>query len=141
MRLFNEQVETMAKLKSKGGQQRVVVEHVTVAAAARPLWVGERAAVWSAHETAGGVSESRDAERALSDARRQEHGSENGKQGGVQDANFDTRQIGPLVIPAMLSPSWTRPTRRMTMMTPGREETEGLRTAMAASRLPRSARC
>jgi hypothetical protein len=32
MRLFNEQVETMAKLKGKGGQQRVVVEHVTVAA-------------------------------------------------------------------------------------------------------------
>jgi hypothetical protein len=37
MRLFNEQVETMAKLKGKGGQQRVVVEHVTVAAGARPL--------------------------------------------------------------------------------------------------------
>jgi hypothetical protein len=32
MRLFNEQVETMAKLKGKSGQQRVVVEHVTVAA-------------------------------------------------------------------------------------------------------------
>ena len=30
MRLFNEQVETMAKLKGKNGQQRVVVEHVTV---------------------------------------------------------------------------------------------------------------
>lgn len=30
MRLFNEQVETMARLKGKGGQQRVVVEHVTV---------------------------------------------------------------------------------------------------------------
>jgi hypothetical protein len=32
MRLFNEQVETMSKLKGKGGHQRVVVEHVTVAA-------------------------------------------------------------------------------------------------------------
>ena len=32
MHLFNEQVETMAKLKGKAGQQRVVVEHVTVAA-------------------------------------------------------------------------------------------------------------
>ena len=31
MRLFNEQIETMSKLKGKGGQQRVVVEHVTVA--------------------------------------------------------------------------------------------------------------
>ena len=30
MRLFNEQVETMTKLKGKGGQQRVVVEPVTV---------------------------------------------------------------------------------------------------------------
>jgi hypothetical protein len=30
MRVFNEQVETMAKLKGKSGQQRVVVEHVTV---------------------------------------------------------------------------------------------------------------
>jgi hypothetical protein len=30
MRLFNEQAETMAKLKGKSGQQRVVVEHVTV---------------------------------------------------------------------------------------------------------------
>ncbi len=38
MRLFNEQVETMAKLKGKGVQQRVVVEHVTVAAGGRPLW-------------------------------------------------------------------------------------------------------
>jgi hypothetical protein len=32
MRLFNEQVETMAKLKRQSGQQRVIVEHVTVAA-------------------------------------------------------------------------------------------------------------
>jgi hypothetical protein len=32
MRLFNEQIETMAKLKGKGGQQRVVVEHVSVSA-------------------------------------------------------------------------------------------------------------
>ena len=32
MRLFNEQVETMARLKGKSGQQRVVVEHVTVSA-------------------------------------------------------------------------------------------------------------
>lgn len=32
MRLFNEQVETMAKLKGKGGQQRVVVEYVTMGA-------------------------------------------------------------------------------------------------------------
>jgi hypothetical protein len=30
MRLFNEQIDTMAKLKGKSGQQRVVVEHVTV---------------------------------------------------------------------------------------------------------------
>jgi hypothetical protein len=30
MRIFNEQVETMAKLKGKSGQQRVVVEHVNV---------------------------------------------------------------------------------------------------------------
>jgi hypothetical protein len=30
MRLFNEQVETMQKLKGKAGHQRVVVEHVTV---------------------------------------------------------------------------------------------------------------
>jgi hypothetical protein len=30
MRLFNEQVETMAKLKGKSGQQRVTVEHVTI---------------------------------------------------------------------------------------------------------------
>jgi hypothetical protein len=30
MRLFNEQLEAMAKLKGKSGQQRVVVEHVTV---------------------------------------------------------------------------------------------------------------
>ena len=30
MRLFNEQLEAMSKLKGKSGQQRVVVEHVTV---------------------------------------------------------------------------------------------------------------
>lgn len=30
MRVFNEQLEAMAKLKGKGGQQRVVVEHVNV---------------------------------------------------------------------------------------------------------------
>jgi len=37
MRVFNEQVETMAKLKGKSGQQRVVVEHVTVAAGGRAI--------------------------------------------------------------------------------------------------------
>lgn len=37
MRLFNEQVETMAKLKGKGSQQRVVVEHVTVAAGGQAI--------------------------------------------------------------------------------------------------------
>jgi len=37
MRLFNEQVETMAKLKGKGGQQRVIVEHVTVAAGGQAI--------------------------------------------------------------------------------------------------------
>jgi hypothetical protein len=37
MRLFNEQVETMAKLKGKAGQQRVVVEHVTVAAGGQAI--------------------------------------------------------------------------------------------------------
>ncbi len=31
MRVFNEQLEAMARLKGKSGQQRVVVEHVTVA--------------------------------------------------------------------------------------------------------------
>jgi hypothetical protein len=30
MRLFNEQLDALAKLKGKTGQQRVVVEHVTV---------------------------------------------------------------------------------------------------------------
>ena len=30
MRLFNEQVETLQRLRGKGGQQRVVVEHVNV---------------------------------------------------------------------------------------------------------------
>jgi hypothetical protein len=37
MRLFNEQVETMAKLKGKIGQQRVVVEHVNVAAGGQAI--------------------------------------------------------------------------------------------------------
>lgn len=37
MRLFNEQVETMARLKGKSGQQRVVVEHVTVAAGGQAI--------------------------------------------------------------------------------------------------------
>jgi hypothetical protein len=37
MRVFNEQVETMAKLKGKSGQQRVVVEHVTVAAGGQAI--------------------------------------------------------------------------------------------------------
>jgi hypothetical protein len=37
MRLFTEQVETMAKLKGKGGQQRVVVEHVNVAAGGQAI--------------------------------------------------------------------------------------------------------
>lgn len=37
MRIFNEQVETMAKLKGKGGQQRVVAEHVTVAAGGQAI--------------------------------------------------------------------------------------------------------
>ena len=40
MRLFNEQVETMARLKGKGGQQRVVVEHVTVTAGGQAAIVG-----------------------------------------------------------------------------------------------------
>jgi hypothetical protein len=37
MRLFNEQAEAMAKLKGTGGQQRVVVEHVTVAAGGQAI--------------------------------------------------------------------------------------------------------
>ena len=37
MRLFNEQVEAMSKLKGKTGQQRVVVEHVTVAAGGQAI--------------------------------------------------------------------------------------------------------
>ena len=37
MRLFTEQVEAMSKLKGKGGQQRVVVEHVTVAAGGQAI--------------------------------------------------------------------------------------------------------
>jgi hypothetical protein len=46
MRLFIQQLEAMTKLKGKGGQQRVVVEHVTVAAgygatSQVPRWTGE----------------------------------------------------------------------------------------------------
>ena len=37
MRLFTEQIEAMSKLKGKSGQQRVVVEHVTVAAGGRAI--------------------------------------------------------------------------------------------------------
>jgi hypothetical protein len=37
MRVFTEQVETMAKLKGKGSHQRVVVEHVTVAAGGQAI--------------------------------------------------------------------------------------------------------
>ena len=37
MRLFTEQVEAMSRLKGKGGQQRVVVEHVTVAAGGQAI--------------------------------------------------------------------------------------------------------
>ena len=37
MRVFNEQVDTMAKLKGKSGQQRVVVKHVTVAAGGQAI--------------------------------------------------------------------------------------------------------
>lgn len=37
MRLFNEQTETMIKLKGKSGQQRVVVEHVTVTAGGQAI--------------------------------------------------------------------------------------------------------
>ncbi len=37
MHLFTEQVEAMSKLKGKGGQQRVVVEHVTVAAGGQAI--------------------------------------------------------------------------------------------------------
>ena len=37
MRLFTEQVEAMSKLKGKSGQQRVVVEHVTVAAGGQAI--------------------------------------------------------------------------------------------------------
>jgi hypothetical protein len=37
MRLFNEQLEAMTKLKGKGGQQRVVVEQVTVAAGGQAI--------------------------------------------------------------------------------------------------------
>lgn len=53
MRLFNEQVETMSKLKGKSGQQRVVVEHVTVAAGGQAI-VG---AVMSRGRGAGGDEE------------------------------------------------------------------------------------
>lgn len=37
MRLFTEQVEAMAKLKGKSGQQRVIVEHVNVAAGGQAI--------------------------------------------------------------------------------------------------------
>lgn len=37
MRLFTEQIEAMAKLKGKSGQQRVVVEHVNVAAGGQAI--------------------------------------------------------------------------------------------------------
>jgi hypothetical protein len=37
MRLFNEQIETMSKLKGKSGQQRVVVEHVNVEAGGQAI--------------------------------------------------------------------------------------------------------
>jgi hypothetical protein len=37
MRVFTEQLEAMAKLKGKSGQQRVVVEHVTVAAGGQAI--------------------------------------------------------------------------------------------------------
>ena len=37
MRLFTEQVAAMSKLKGKSGQQRVVVEHVTVAAGGQAI--------------------------------------------------------------------------------------------------------
>ncbi len=37
MQLFTEQVEAMAKLKGKSGQQRVVVEHVNVAAGGQAI--------------------------------------------------------------------------------------------------------
>ena len=37
MRVFNEQLEAMTKLKGKGGQQRVIVEHVTVAAGGQAI--------------------------------------------------------------------------------------------------------
>jgi len=37
MHLFAEQVDAMTKLKGKSGQQRVVVEHVTVAAGGQAI--------------------------------------------------------------------------------------------------------
>ena len=37
MRAFNEHAETMTRLKGKGGQQRVIVEHVTVAAGGQAI--------------------------------------------------------------------------------------------------------
>ena len=37
MRLFAEQLEALAKLKGKGGQQRVIVQHVTVAAGGQAI--------------------------------------------------------------------------------------------------------
>jgi hypothetical protein len=37
MRLFNEQLDAMAKLQGKSGQQHVIVEHVTVAAGGQAI--------------------------------------------------------------------------------------------------------
>jgi hypothetical protein len=37
MRIFMDQAQTLAKLKGKGGQQRVVVEHVNVAAGSQAI--------------------------------------------------------------------------------------------------------
>ncbi len=42
MRLFTEQLEAMAKLKGKSGQQRVVVEHVHVAIVGTVIPAGGR---------------------------------------------------------------------------------------------------
>jgi hypothetical protein len=50
MRLFTDQLEALAKLKGKTGQQRVVVEHVTVGA-------GGQAIVGAVMAPGGGVQE------------------------------------------------------------------------------------
>jgi hypothetical protein len=114
MRLFNEQIETMSKLKGKSGQQRVVVEHVNVEAGGQAIvgtviprgasggdlgesrcasiagLVAKRqsarqhdhcSAMWCQDAASHGVPSPSNAERALPDARRFEHWSENG--GGV----------------------------------------------------------